>query len=103
MTFNNRGGKTAYTQGIGLAQLFLQAGLYIPGRLSEIFKSGSSNSLVLLNGSLSSTSHTEAIYIAKDVVKGLRLLGCKGIYNTHMHELGMMVDEINSVVNKRFN
>ena len=131
LTGANRGGKTTYTQGIGLAQLFLQAGLYIPGReaelslvdnifthfpadenqtvelgrlgeeagrLSEIFKSGSSNSLVLLNESLSSTSHTEAIYIAKDVVKGLRLLGCKGIYNTHMHELGMMIDEINREV-----
>lgn len=134
LTGANRGGKTTYTQGIGLAQLFFQAGLYIPGsvgelslvdnifthfpadenqtvelgrlgeeagRLSEIFKNGTPNSLVLLNESLSSTSHTEAIYIAKDVVKGLRLLGGRAIFNTHMHELGMMVDEINEEVNGR--
>ena len=132
LTGANRGGKTTYTQGIGLAQLFCQAGLYIPGsqgelslvdniythfpadenqtvelgrlgeeagRLSEIFKSGTPNSMILLNESLSSTSHTEAIFIAKDVVKGLRLLGGRAIFNTHMHELGMMVDEINEEVN----
>ena len=31
-----RGGKTTYTQGIGIAQILAQAGLYVPGTEAEI-------------------------------------------------------------------
>jgi DNA mismatch repair ATPase MutS len=131
ITGPNRGGKTVYTQAVGLAQLLFQAGVFVPGshatmspvdaiythfpvdenqtvelgrlgeetqRLSKIFNIASKYSLILLNESLSSTSFTEGLYIAQDVVKALRYLGVRAIFNTHMHELATYADTINSEV-----
>lgn len=131
LTGPNRGGKTVYTEAIGLAQVLFQAGLFVPGteafmspvdsifthfpvdenqtvnlgrlgeeskRLSEIFTEASNYSLILLNESLASTSFTEAIYIAQDVVKSLRYLGARALFNTHMHELAKDADMINDEV-----
>jgi DNA mismatch repair ATPase MutS len=51
---------------------------------------------MLLNESLATTSVTEGLFIAKDVVKAMRYLGVRCIFNTHMHDLARSVDEINS-------
>lgn len=67
-------------------------------RLGEIFAEASSFSLILLNESLSSTSFTEGIYIANDVVKSLRYLGARALFNTHMHELAKETDIINNTI-----
>ena len=67
-------------------------------RLNEMFSQATNMSLILLNESLSSTSHTEGLYIAKDVVRALRYLGSRVTFNTHMHELACCVDEINSEI-----
>lgn len=64
-------------------------------RLDEIFESITENSLVLLDESLSSTGSYEASYIASEVLSGLLVAGCRGIFSTHLHELGLMIDEIN--------
>jgi DNA mismatch repair protein MutS len=131
LTGPNLGGKTVYTQAVGLAQVLFQAGLYVPAerarmspvdglfthfatleesdsgmgrlgeeaeRLNEIFQSVTSQGLVLLNESLSSTSPRESLYLARDIVRALRLFGVRAIYSTHMHELAEGLEAINTEV-----
>ena len=64
-------------------------------RLNEILGSITSNSLVLLDESLSSTGSYEASYIAGEVLKGLSMYGCRCIFSTHLHELAAEIDSIN--------
>ena len=131
MTGPNRGGKTTFTQAIGLVFLLAQCGLYVPAetaslspvdsiythfpadenktvnlgrlgeeskRMSEIFGEATNESLLLFNESLATTSFAEGLYIAKDVVRALRYLGARTIFNTHMHELAMTAAEVNQQV-----
>ena len=65
-------------------------------RISEIFSLATDKSLLLFNESLATTSFTEGLYIAKDVVKAMRSLGARTIFNTHMHELAMNLEKINA-------
>lgn len=128
LTGPNRGGKTIFTQAVGLCMLLAQWGIYIPAssaeispcdnifthfpadendtvdlgrlgeeskRLSEIFESATDKSLLLLNESLATTNVSEGLFIAKDVVKAMRYLGTRAIFNTHMHELARDIDELN--------
>jgi DNA mismatch repair ATPase MutS len=128
LTGPNRGGKTTYTQCIGLTQILFQLGMFIPAskarispvdmicthfpveekpdsnlgrlgeeskRLSEIFKKATRYSLVLLNESLSSTSPGESLYIAKEIVAALKLLGVRAIFATHLHDLALNLDSFN--------
>ena len=67
-------------------------------RLSAIFAAASEHSLILMNESLASTSPSESLYLAQDVVRGLRLLGARAVFATHLHELGERVDAINREV-----
>lgn len=64
-------------------------------RLDEIFEKITENSLVLLDESLSSTGSYEASYIASEVLSGLSISRCRGIFSTHLHELGAMINSIN--------
>jgi DNA mismatch repair protein MutS len=129
ITGPNRGGKTVYTQAVGLAQVLFQAGVFVPGtsavispadnifshfpvdesqtvelgrlgeetkRLGEIFHDSTRLSLVLLNESLTSTSYTEGLYLAQEVVRAIRYLGARAIFNTHMHELAESVGMLNN-------
>ena len=67
-------------------------------RLASIFAAASEHSLILMNESLASTSPSESLYLADDVVRGLRLLGARAVFATHLHELGERVDAINREV-----
>lgn len=67
-------------------------------RMSELFSMATNESLLLFNESLATTSFAEGLYIAKDVVKALRYLGARTIFNTHMHELAMNLEEVNTLV-----
>lgn len=67
-------------------------------RLSEIFDSATRYSLLLLNESLATTNVAEGLYIAKDVVKAMRYLGTRAVFNTHMHDLARNLDRVNSEV-----
>lgn len=129
LTGPNRGGKTIFTQGIGLAFLLFQHGVFVPcskgemlicdgiythfpadenatvslgrlgeesQRLSEICKTATSKSLLLFNESFATTSHTESIYIATDVLKYLCCLGARVCFNTHIHELAENADKFSS-------
>ena len=66
-------------------------------RLSEIFAVATNKSLLLFNESLATTSFAEGLYIAMDVVKALRYLGARTVFNTHMHELAMHPEEMNAL------
>lgn len=127
LTGPNRGGKTIFTQGIGLAFLLFQHGVFVPcskgkihicdgihthfpadenttvslgrlgeeaKRLSEICKTATSESLLLFNESFATTSHTESIYIATDILKYLCHLGARTYFNTHIHELAENTDTL---------
>jgi len=131
LTGPNRGGKTTFTQAVGLAHILAQSGIPVPaasatlspvdgiythfpaaerldletGRLGEeaarlagIFQRATPYSLVLLNESLASTSPGESLYLARDVVRALRLLGARAIYATHLHDLATDLDAINAGV-----
>ena len=65
-------------------------------RLARIFSEATPQSLILLNESLSSTSPGESLYLARDTVCALRLLGARAIYATHLHELAACLDEVNA-------
>lgn len=65
-------------------------------RLFAIFREATSRSLILLNEALSGTSALEALDLARGLVRGLRLLGARAIYVTHLHELASDVEEINT-------
>ena len=67
-------------------------------RLSEIFGQATERSIMLLNESLATTSVTEGLFIAKDVVMAMRYLGTRCIFNTHMHDLARSVDALNEEV-----
>ena len=67
-------------------------------RLRKIFEQVTRHSLVLLNESLSSTSFSESLYLAQDIVRMLHRIGARVIYSTHLHELAYNVDELNASV-----
>lgn len=67
-------------------------------RLAEIFEQATEHSIMLLNESLATTSVTEGLFIAKDVVRAMRYLGTRCIFNTHMHDLARSVDALNEEV-----
>ena len=64
-------------------------------RLREIFDLVSSESMILLDESLSSTGAYEASYIASEILTGFAVLGCRGVFSTHLHELAAAVPEMN--------
>lgn len=127
LTGPNSGGKTTYVRAVGLAQVLFQAGLPIPartarlspadrilthfpaletqeGRLAEeasrlriLFERVTSHSLVLLNETFASTASGEAFYLAQDVLGGLRAIGVRAIYATHLVELAQHLSEIEAV------
>ena len=65
-------------------------------RFKEIYDDSTTDSLILLNETYSTTSFEEGYYIAKDSVKALLRKGVRMIYNTHMHKLGQDIADINS-------
>ena len=128
LTGANRGGKTTFTQAVGLAFVLAQGGIRVParsftyspvdnifthypadenetmdlGRLGEetkrfreLYQQATARSLLLLNESFSTTSYEEGYYIARDVVRALKYLGVRTIYNTHMHKLASEIDVLN--------
>ncbi len=65
-------------------------------RLAGIFAAATPYSLILLNEVLNGTSTVEALGLAYDALRGLRLLGARAIYVTHLHELAQRAGEINA-------
>ncbi len=57
-------------------------------RFKDIYSECTSDSLILLNETFSTTSFEEGYYIARDSVRALSEKHVRTIYNTHMHKLG---------------
>ncbi len=64
-------------------------------RFRELFSQCTKDSLLLLNETFSTTSFEEGFYIASDAVKALLKKGTRCIYNTHMHKLAAVIDQLN--------
>lgn len=65
-------------------------------RLSEIMKELTDTDMLLMDESFSSTSGLEAGYIASEVLTGIGVIGCCGIFVTHIHDLPQQVATYNS-------
>jgi len=65
-------------------------------RLGDIMKKLSDTDLLLMDESFSSTSGLEAGYIATEVLTGIGIIGCGGIFVTHIHDLPQQLDTYNS-------
>jgi DNA mismatch repair protein MutS len=66
--------------------------------LAAIFAEATGASLVLLNEPLTSTSPADARLIGRDVLCGLRALGCRALFVTHLHDLAREAEGLNSRV-----
>lgn len=65
-------------------------------RLSEIMKDLTETDMLLMDESFSSTSGLEAGYIASEVLTGIGVIGCCGIFVTHIHDLPQQVATYNA-------
>ncbi len=65
-------------------------------RLSSIMKQLKDTDMLLMDESFSSTSGLEAGYIASEVLTGIGVIGCCGIYVTHIHDLTQQTAQFNS-------
>lgn len=50
----------------------------------------------MLDEAFSSTSGQEASYIASEVITALGIIGLRGLFVTHIHDLPMKLEEFNS-------
>lgn len=64
-------------------------------RIQKIVKQADNRTLTLFNETYSSTSALDGLYLAKDLVHILKHKGVPTIYNTHLHELAHMTQEMN--------
>lgn len=65
-------------------------------RLSEIMEKLTDTDMLLMDESFSSTSGLEAGYIASEVLTGIGIIGCCGLFVTHIHDLTQQIDVYNS-------
>jgi DNA mismatch repair protein MutS len=65
-------------------------------RLHNILSKATRHSLILFNESLTSTSPGESLYLARDIVRVLKMMETRAIFSTHLHELAASVDELNA-------
>ncbi len=65
-------------------------------RLREMFGRATSESLLLFNEPLTSTGENEALLLAEDVLRALRLLGARAVWVTHLHALAEALESINA-------
>ncbi len=65
-------------------------------RLSEIMKELTETDMLLMDETFSSTSGLEAGYIASEILTGIGVIGCCGIFVTHIHDLPQQVDTYNA-------
>ncbi len=65
-------------------------------RLGHILKRLTPTDMLLMDESLSSTSGLEAGYIASEILTGIGVIGCCGLYVTHIHDLPLQVGAFNA-------
>ena len=65
-------------------------------RMSHILSQLQGDDMLLMDESFSSTSLLEGGYIAGEVLSAIAVIGCGGVYVTHIHELTQQVDRFNA-------
>lgn len=65
-------------------------------RLGDIMKELTDTDMLLMDESFSSTSGLEAGYIAAEVLTGIGVIGCGGIFVTHIHDLPQQIESYNA-------
>ena len=65
-------------------------------RLGDIMKKLTDTDMLIMDESFSSTSGLEAGYIATEVLTGIGVIGCGGLFVTHIHDLPQKLDTYNS-------
>lgn len=70
-------------------------------RLSTILQQLDEYDMLLMDESFSSTSGLEAGYIASEVLTGIGVIGCGGIYVTHIHDLPTKIADYNAYPDNR--
>ncbi len=65
-------------------------------RLGKILEGLEDTDILLMDESFSSTSGMEAGYIASQVLTGIGVIGCGGIFVTHIHDLTQKLGEYNN-------
>lgn len=66
-------------------------------RINHIIRHMKKNSLLLLNETYATTSFSDGLYMAKDLLRYLKLSHVNCIYNTHMHELAADIEHLNTL------
>jgi DNA mismatch repair ATPase MutS len=64
-------------------------------RMGEIMHKIKSTDLLLMDESFSSTSLLEGSYIAGEILRAISVIGCGGLYVTHIHALTQQVAQFN--------
>lgn len=67
-------------------------------RISGIMKNATSESMILLNETFSSTRRIDGYHLGKDLLKAMMKFGCYGIFVTHFNELAYDVDDLNKEI-----
>ena len=65
-------------------------------RMSRILRRLQGNDLLLMDESFSSTSLLEGSFIAGEILSAIAVIGCGGVYVTHIHELTQQVARFNA-------
>jgi len=65
-------------------------------RLEAVLPRLTDRSLILMNESLSSTSHQECLFIAEEIMRFMHKIGCRALFATHIHELAEDIQKINA-------
>ena len=65
-------------------------------RMSHILSQLQGDDMLLMDESFSSTSLLEGGYIAGEVLSAIAVIGCGGVYVTHIHELTQQVGQFNA-------
>lgn len=70
-------------------------------RMSEVLHKLTEQDLLLMDESFSSTSLLEGSFIAGEVIRAVNVIGCSGLFVTHIHELTQKLAEFNAVPGRK--
>lgn len=65
-------------------------------RLKKMLQHITPNSMILMDETFSGTDSYEASSIAEEVMTALSIIGCRGIFATHLHQICQFVPDINA-------
>jgi len=64
-------------------------------RIRDMVTKADNRTLILFNETYSTTSAADGLYLSMDLLRVLKELGTAVIFNTHIHELALAIDEMN--------